>query len=178
MVRRFIFISIFILSVTLLIGLTTPSSYEPSLRGVSGYETYLATRPNVFGGMQKSFNVWLELGPTCSYDIDGWSSSNILYFSRFCGDRISKFSYKPADLKSIPVDNIPEGLSSEKLSDEKLLQLIHFPKFHPPYEEQSTRSIYLRSNTAIQSPDGKHIAFIQQALYSEFDITVISLTTP
>lgn len=159
-------------------GAFSPSGYEANLIPVNGYDIHLATRPNKFGGVKKSFDVMLELGPRCTYEILGWDEENTLYYNRFYKDKVSSFAYSPPDVRSKAVNDIPDNLAYEKYNDGGLLQKLRVNGYFPHGDEASTRALYFEGNSAVQSPDGQHIAFIQQALYSEYDVTVISPIEP
>jgi hypothetical protein len=154
------------------------NTYRPKLVGVKGYESILVTEPYVVSGIVKGIRVWWEVSPSCYYKILGWDEQNQLYYESICHEerQVRRFSVEERESVAIPL--APNELIVNPIPDEELLAKVHFERFSPAHLEAITRPLYYEEGSALSSKNGQLIAFVQQALYSEYDIVILKPQFP
>lgn len=153
----------------------TGESYRPHLVAKSNQEILVATKPESFlEASVRFFKVQFDISGKCKYLILGWDDDNRLYYDSECNRKLSRFVYDPQLNNTETAKNTPELLFKESVPSDLLLDSVGFlHPITPASAAVNALPLYLLEDSGVYSPDGKYVAFIQQAIYSEYDVTII-----
>ena len=159
-------------SLFLLFLLLVPAAcqYQAPLRGVAGYETYLATTPGYFGSPVKWVQDFLEVTP-CQYRLLGWDEDDVFYYESVCDGMNQLWQFDPELRQSQRVATKPTDLYVQARSQDDVLEVVRAVGVRPREYESFTRPLYLVEDGLV-SRDGLYTAVLTQRVYSVYDVVV------
>lgn len=147
--------------------------YAPPVSAAPGYKMYVATQPDILGGIVKRSQVITEKRP-CEYRLLGWDENSQLYYQATCDIEIQfwRYSITPA-VRNEQVSNVPADLAQVMISKQTVLTMVRADSVRPAQYESTTRPLHVQSEGCM-SPDGRWTAVVTRHIYGPEDVVILT----